>query len=82
MVWSMKSKQLAIVLIKILGLAVCFYAINNFLSGIIFTFALQGGLTATIVSYAVGSGIQVLLGILIIAMSRKIAGWMFKNDED
>jgi fumarate reductase subunit D len=90
-VFSVKSKQLANVLIKILGLSICFYAIPTCVSGIIFAVSFPTGLPKTdeteitvvrFVSSAVGAGIEVLFGIIIIAMSRKIAGWMFKSDED
>ena len=32
-------------------------------------------------SYAIGAGVQAMIGIAIIAKSRTIAGWMFKEDE-
>lgn len=87
----MKSKQLANVLIKMLGLSICFYAIPTCVSGIIFALSFPSGLPKTdqteitvirFMSSAVGAGVEALFGMIIIAMSRKIAGWMFKSDED
>jgi hypothetical protein len=83
----MKSKQLANVLIKILGLSVCLYAIPSCVSGILV------GLTSMsvsktditvlrIFSSAVGAGVQAIVGIVIISASQKIAGMMFKTDDE
>ena len=84
---DMKTKQLANILIKILGLSVCIHAIPTCVSGIIV------GLTASvdtnphitfirIFSSAAGAGIQALVGIIFIAMSQKIVGWMFNSDDE
>jgi hypothetical protein len=35
-----------------------------------------------IVSYAIGAGVQLAIGIAIIAMSQKISGWLFKSDDE
>jgi hypothetical protein len=82
----MKSRQLANVLIKIAGLYICLLAIPSCVAGIIV--ALNHPQTDTafvevmrIGAYAIGAGVQAVFGIVIIAMSRKIAGWMFKEDE-
>jgi hypothetical protein len=84
----MKSKQLANVLIKMLGLSVCLYAIPSCVSGIVF------GITQfqvspkwdiaviRIISSAIGAAVQAVIGIVIISMSQKIAGMMFKTDDE
>ena len=32
--------------------------------------------------YAMGAGVQVLFGIILIVASRKISGWMFTKDDE
>ena len=83
----MKSRQLANVLFKVLGFSVCLYAIPSCVSGIMI--ALTQPQTSgwsievmRIVSYSVGAGVQLAIGIAIIAMSQKISGWLFKSDDE
>jgi cytochrome c biogenesis protein CcdA len=85
----MKSKQLANVLIKMLGLSVCLYAIQNCIAGILVAVTRQetigSNLVAAvlhIVAYPIGAAVQFAIGIAIIIKSQKIAGWMFKGDQD
>jgi hypothetical protein len=83
----MKSKQLANVLIKILGLWVCLDAIPNCISGILFGVSQLKDSPKWIavipmVSYAIGAAVQAVVGVVIIAKSEKIAGWMFKSDDE
>lgn len=83
----MKSKQLANVLIKMMGLSVCLYAIPSCVSGIMFglesmSVSKTDITVMRVVSYAVGAGIQAIIGIMIISASQKIAGWMFKSDDE
>jgi hypothetical protein len=83
----MKSKQLANVLIKMLGLSVCLYAIPSCISGILYGVSHlkdspQWLAIIPMVSYAIGAAIQAVVGLVIIAKSQKIAGWMFKNDDE
>jgi hypothetical protein len=83
----MKSRQLANVLLKILGTYICLLAIPSCVSGILYEFLPPGtkadttGMALRMVSYAIGAGVQAAIGIVIIACSSKIAGWMFKEDE-
>jgi hypothetical protein len=83
----MKPKQLANVLIKILGLSVCLYAVPNCVTGVLY------GLTTTmasksdiifmrVFSSAIGATVQTIVGIVIICQSQKIAGMMFKTDDE
>lgn len=82
----MKSKQLANVLIKMLGLSIFVYAIPNFAEG--FFVMISGKPSADFVTFlgisitALVAIVQVIFGIVIIANSQKIANWMFKNEED
>ena len=85
----MKSKQLTIVLLKVLGVSVCLYAIPSCVSGIMVGFTQPATHTSSwdiaamrIVTYSVGAGVQFLCGLAIIGMSRTIAGWLFKSDDE
>ena len=82
----MKSKQLANVLIKMLGLSVCLYAIpsciSGFLQGIMHLNSSQGLAIIPLISYGIGAAIQAIVGLVIICESQKISGWMFRSDED
>jgi hypothetical protein len=83
----MKSKQLANVLIKMLGLSVCLYAVPSIISGILFSVAhLSKDFPALsdfipLVSYGIGAAVQAVVGLILIAKSQKIAGWMFRDEE-
>jgi hypothetical protein len=81
----MKSRQLANVLIKILGLSICLYAIPMCVAGIASIFLsrsmTQAEATGITIGDAIGTGVQALFGLLVIAKSQKIAGWMFNEDE-
>ena len=83
----MKSRQLANVLIKILGLSICLYAVPTCISGIVFALTAAGAsktdaTAMRFISSTVGAGVQAMFGIIIIAMSRTIAGWMFNKDDE
>ena len=84
----MKSKQLANVLIKVLGLSVCLHAIPICVSGILvgitqFQVSPKWDIAIIrIISSAIGAAVQAVIGIVIIAMSQKIAGMMFKTDDE
>jgi len=82
----MKSKQLANVLIKMLGLSICLYAIPTCVAGIITAFSAASVTKSETAMFtigdAIGTGVQALFGLVIIAKSRAIAGWMFKNDDE
>ena len=83
----MKSKQLANVLIKIIGLYICLLAIPSFVSGILLIFLSQFGvkwdekLLGTL-SFAIGATVQAVVGVILIVNSRKIAGFWFKNEDE
>lgn len=83
----MKSRQLANVLIKILGLSVCIYAIPSCVGGIVYAVSSMNmsktdATLLRVISTAVGAGVQAIVGIVIISMSQKIAGLMFKSEEE
>ena len=76
----MKTKQLANVLIKVLGLSICAQSVTHFVTGIFTLLATSRGpfLLANFVLGAVMAGI----GIFLIAKSRDVAGFLFKNDDE
>ena len=85
----MKSRQLANVLFKVLGFSICLYAIPSCVSGILFAVTERPPHTPSlditvmrIITYAIGAGVQFAVGIAIIAMSRKIAGWLFNSEDE
>jgi hypothetical protein len=87
-VWSMKSKQLANVLIKIIGLYVCLCAIPGLVSGIAPVLALALGSPKwddymfTVLADAIGAIIQLMVGIFLVIKSRKLAEFWFKNEDE
>jgi len=84
----MKSKQLANVLIKIVGLYVCLCAIPGIFVGILFiVLKASGGLkTDQTFDYEMSSSlstvIQFVVGIFLIGKSRKLSEFWFKNEEE
>ncbi len=64
----MKSKQLANVLIKVLGLYFCVSDIPGLISG-------MG-------NYALGNAVQLVVGIYLIAKSRQLAEFWFKDNAE
>jgi hypothetical protein len=84
----MKSKQLANVLIKIIGLYVCLSAIPGIISGILVALELafgpkgREGLIFSSGGYAIGEAIKAAVGLYLIVQSRALAGYWFKNDEE
>ena len=84
---QMKSTQLANVLIKVLGLSVCLYAIPMFVSGIVVGVSTFGMLKwdiaiIRILSSAIGAAVQAVMGILLIVKSQKLAGLLFKGEDE
>ena len=83
----MKSRQLANVLIKMLGLSVCLYAIPSCVASVILTLSAAEVPKTDIVAIqlfksTIVAGVETVFGIMIIAASRKIAGWMFRSDDE
>jgi hypothetical protein len=84
----MKSKQLANVLIKIVGLYVCLCAIPGLVSGIAPVFALALGSPKwddymfTVLADAIGAVIQLVVGIFLVGKSQKFAEFWFKGDDE
>ena len=82
----MKSKQLANVLIKIVGLYICLCAIPGLVLGIGAVLAAAGAVKWNDTmwyegSQGMGAVIQSVVGMLLITTSRKLAAYWFKDDE-
>ena len=83
----MKSKTLANVLIKLLGLSICLYAIPSVVSNIIETFIGFGQdrtafVYTHLIPYGIDSVVKGIMGVMVILSSRKIAGLFFRDDEE
>jgi uncharacterized membrane protein (UPF0136 family) len=85
----MKRKNLADVLLKILGLYFCLNAIPSIIIGTVF--ALISGTAAKVIAMvtitkvieiAIASGVQAVVGIYLILKSRKIADRWFQNEDE
>ena len=81
----MKTKQLANVLIKILGISQIVELVSNspVLASSIATLVNvnQTGLPSTIY-YGVGALLQIIIAFLLITKSKSIAEFLFKNEEE
>ena len=83
----MKSKQLANVLIKTIGLYICLCAIPGFVSGVLLICLPAMGVKwsdrlFSQGAFAIGEVVQAAVGVFIITKSRKIAEYWFKNDDE
>jgi len=93
----MNSKQLANVLLKILGLSMCLYSIPGVFSETLLAFApwrysgvssptfndtyLQQAITNAL-SFGIREVIEIGVGIFVILRSRKISEFLFKNEDE
>ncbi|MGD1088780.1 MAG: hypothetical protein ABR955_08665 [Verrucomicrobiota bacterium] len=82
----MKSKQLANFLIKFAGFLICLFAIPNFIGAMIFglsTVGLNNSVSLMqVFSSSISYGLMAVSGVLVIAMSHKLAECMFKNEDE
>ncbi len=87
----MKSKQLANVLIKILGLSVCIHGIPNFVTGFVRGFLselassgatrMSTGSSASS-AYVIGALVELALGIVLIVKSKALAELLLKREDE
>lgn len=83
----MKPKQLANVLIKILGLSVCAHAIPTLVSRVMIVFTpfqsvrFDVGMMQ-VFSTAVVFAVEIAVGIFLIGMSQKIADLLLKEEDE
>ena len=78
----MKKKQLADVLIKVLGLSVVVHAIPQVLSGLITIMRVPRGASGDYWFYPVASVMTLVIGICLIFQSRAIVRYLFEGDDE
>jgi hypothetical protein len=76
----MKSKQLANVLIKVLGLSLCAQSVMHFVNAMLNIFA--GSRTSFLLVNFLSGAILGAIGIFFIVKSRVIAGFLFKGEDE
>jgi putative Mn2+ efflux pump MntP len=76
----MKSKQLANVLIKILGLSLCAQSLMHFVTGTFNVYANNRSLFLW--SNFVSGAILAVVGLFFIVQSRSVAGCLFKDENE
>jgi hypothetical protein len=92
----MKSKQLANVLIKIVGVSVLLHALPSFLSGLFYgllgpvlgfsSSTTRSGAPSYSLAYPLASGlaglVSIVIAVFVIIKSRQIADFLFKNEDE
>ncbi len=79
----MKTKQLANVLIKILGLSLCSQSVMHFINSLLNLYYASSMRVPAVLSGNLLSGaILAGIGVCFILKSREIAGVLFKNEAD
>lgn len=79
----MKSKQLANVLIKVLGLSVVIHSVPAIITGLFNVVRARGsGSPGDYLFYPVSSVVLLALGIYLIINSRCVTEWLFKNEDE
>ncbi len=79
----MKTKQLANILIKLLGLSVAIHSIPGIFSGLSYLGASDAiRVGARVWAYPVSSVVMAVIGIYLMIQSRRVAELLFKRDAD
>ena len=78
----MKTKQLANVLIKILGLSVILHDLPSLLSSLITLFQVPKGAGGGALWYLLAGLVTIFIGIILIASSRNVVELFFKADDE
>ena len=79
----MKTKQLANVLIKVLGLSMLIHGISGVILPLLNVLLVNGGRSGSgSLNYALSSMIVPVIGICLIVKSRCLADWLFKNEDE
>jgi hypothetical protein len=79
---NLKTKQLANVLIKILGLSVILNDIPSVLASLITFFQVPKGSGGSALLYLMAGMIAIVVGIVLIVTSRSVAEHLFKDDDE
>lgn len=78
----MKTKQLANILIKILGLSVVVHSIPTILAGLFTGFQIRGGAPNIYWLYALTNLILPAVGVYLVLKSRDVTAFLFKDEEE
>jgi hypothetical protein len=87
----MKSKQLANVLVKVLGLSVCLHGVPSFVTGFVRGFLSgispsAGATTAAAAgsssTYMIGALVELALGVVLIWKSKAISEFLLRGDDE
>jgi hypothetical protein len=80
----MKTKQLANILIKILGLSVVVHGIPSIITGLVQTLQVRGmgSQNGYFWLYPFSSVILVAIGIYFVVQSRDVAAFLFKDEDE
>ena len=81
----MKTKQLANILIKILGIYLMVEVVSNSATVIGSSISLITSKTSDLslpIGYAISFILQILIAVLLITKSKSITGFLFKGEED
>jgi len=80
----MKSKQLANVLVKILGLSLCVEAVMHILTGLFNILAATGGMGARAFLWPnfLSGLVLAAIGICFIARSQNVAGYLLEGEDE
>ena len=79
----MQPKQLANVLVKVLGLSFSIHGLIGFVSGLLRLSRSGQGMTLSDMLESMTYGIVALaIGLYLIRRSRNITGWLFKGDNE
>jgi hypothetical protein len=79
----MNSKQLANVLLKILGLSVCIHSVPSLVSGLFFLVMAQGpGSHGVTWAYPGSTVLLVVIGVYLVVKSRTVTEMLFEGDDE
>ena len=78
----MKTKQLANVLIKILGLSVCVHAVPSLIDVLLHFIRARVGSSPGEFWFPVSSVVWAALGLYLIVKSRDVAEFLFKSENE
>src|ERR1039457_1325593 len=77
---NMKSKQLANVLSKILGLSLCAQSVMHLVTGM-FNILARSKMPFVCINF-VSAALLVAIGIALIFKGREVSGFLFKNEDE
>jgi len=78
----MKTKQLANILIKILGLSDIIHSIPSIITPLLSIWRIRGAAPAEYWLYLVSPVFFAVIGIFLVLKSRNVAAFLFKDEDD